>query len=695
MKLKKTYYTICVALAMCLIHTVSAQNWTDTDNNHLFDDPNNWATNAAVPGPNDSCFIGTTIPNSSVCTILDTDVETVGTANGNNVFGPQWGATLNIYGSLSFGFIMVPVQFDSTAQRSVINQYSGSSLSSTWAGNTMLLGDAWFTAQPYVTWNMYGNAQANYQYLGWGGHLNIYDNATNTITLAVFEGGATGYWGLGGVSDATRQIDLVGGTLVLPGAYDANVTNWISRGIFLIYGKAYDTNEVNIADIQTGIDTNMTYVTNDDTTITTNTTYVTNSITVVTPPALGTLQNIYLQSPRSTMMVGTFQNPVALGNFSGISGVPLSALDAAQLGGGTVVYSSSDTNVVGVTTNGHVTAISPGTSTVSATFGAFTSTNSVLITVTPFTNSLIHRYSFSESSGTTTTDSVGGSAWDGTLNGGATLGGGQVTLDGSSGYVQLPAGIVSNMDAVTIEAWANFSNATSAYNSLYYFGDQDDSFSPLGENYIAFQPYTGATPPTANALFGAGDPGYADEQDATLPLAATIVDGVTNYQTLGNSEIAVVYQPYAGYVALYTNGVLAAINNNVSNPLAATLGADPLNYLGQSLYGSDPFLNASIDEFRIYNGPLTAAQIATDYALGPNQLPGNNPNVKLTAVASGGNLVISWPTSSALVNLMSSPTLGAGASWTSVGITPATVGSNYQVTVPISSSTPAQFFRLQ
>jgi uncharacterized protein YjdB len=67
--------------------------------------------------------------------------------------------------------------------------------------------------------------------------------------------------------------------------------------------------------------------------------------------------------------------------------------------------------VVGVTAAGRVTAISPGSATVSAAFGSFTSINSVTITATPYTNSLIHRYSFSESSGTTTADLVGGSNW--------------------------------------------------------------------------------------------------------------------------------------------------------------------------------------------------------------------------------------------------------------------------------------------
>ena len=313
--------------------------------------------------------------------------------------------------------------------------------------------------------------------------------------------------------------------------------------------------------------------------------------------------------------------------------------------------------MVTVSTNGHVVAVGSGTATVSATFGSFTSTNTVLITVTPLTNSLIHRYSFNESSGSTAADSVGGAPWNGTLNGGAALNGsGQVmTLDGSSGLVQLPAGVVSNYDAVSVEAWVNF-GTPQAWAALFYFGNQDASFSPLGENYIAFQPFTGATPPTANVLFGLGDPGFANEQDATLPLVS---GGVTNF--LGNVYVAIVYHPYAGYVALYTNGVLAAINNNVSNPLASTLADDPLNFIGESLYGSDPFLNATIDEFRIYNGPLTSGEIAAGNILGPNQLVGTSRNVSASAKMSGSNLIIKWPMNSALDTLLSSPTLGAGS----------------------------------
>ncbi|HEX4342880.1 MAG TPA: LamG-like jellyroll fold domain-containing protein, partial [Verrucomicrobiae bacterium] len=163
---------------------------------------------------------------------------------------------------------------------------------------------------------------------------------------------------------------------------------------------------------------------------------------------------------------------------------------------------------------------------------------------------------------------------------------------------------------------------------------------------------------------------------------------------LGNVHVVAVYHPYAGYVALYTNGVLAVINTAVTHPLASTLGADPLNFLGASLYGADPLLNATINEFRIYNGPLTAGQIAADHALGPDQLIGASTTVKLNVKHTNNNAVVTWPTTSALVNLMSSPALGAGASWTATDMSSLTVmGTNYQVTVPSSSS--AAFFRLQ
>jgi hypothetical protein len=183
----------------------------------------------------------------------------------------------------------------------------------------------------------------------------------------------------------------------------------------------------------------------------------------------------------------------------------------------------------------------------------------------------------------------------------------------------------------------------------------------------------------------------------------------------------VVYNPYAGSETVYLNGALAASQtmfNTLTDPVAyvgptytngsilpVTLGADPLNYIGESLYQgnpnvtpvvpSDPGLLANIDEFRIYTNALTAAQIAADHALGPNQFIGTSTTVSLSASVSGANAVLKWPTTSALVSLMSSPVLGSGAVWTPVpsGALTTDGSGHYQLTVPATGS--ARFFRLQ
>ncbi|HEU6448236.1 MAG TPA: LamG-like jellyroll fold domain-containing protein [Verrucomicrobiae bacterium] len=670
MKSKILVYAATVVLTMCLAGSVLAQttnySWSAGGDASTWSQGANWVGGTAPvnDGTTFQIFIGTGFPTPTPTPIVISASDHV--ILQDQLFGPEWGETLNIYGSVNAGFGFCPVGAIG-GPKTTVNLFGTASYTS---GDSIFIGDPfWFAGGPNVDFNMYDSSTITTKYLITGGHLNLYDNSTANIAVGLLAG-TPNAGAFGGISsDLTRWINLAGGKLVLTNGNTAFIQSLIARGIFLCYGKKFDTNEISIVDDGT------------------------NTIATVTN-SLGTLNSVAVQASVTNMMAGTFQPALAVGNFANMSDVPLAYLDAAQSGGGTILYFSSNTNVLTVSASGVATAINPGTSLVSAlytnsSFGTFASANTVLFTVTPFTNSLVHRYSFSESSGSTTADSVGGPSWDGTLYDGATLGGGKVTLDSSIDYqyIQLPAGIVSDMDAVTVEAWANF-GTPQAYAPLFAFGDQDTAPSPLGMNYIAFQPYRGTNDTTAGLLFGAGDPGSSDEQDALLQL---VNGGVTNY--LGNVHIVCVYHPYAGYVALYTNGILASINNNVTLSLPATLGADPLNYIGLSLYAADPSLTATIDEFRIYNGPLTTGQIAADYALGPDQLIGTNLNVSLSATVSGGNITVNWPTNSALNTLMSSPTLGPGANWTTVNRQITIAGGQFQMTVPVSSA--VQFFRLQ
>lgn len=679
-----------VSLALCLAQYVSAQDfhWNGTATNSLWSNPNNWNPVGVPSSGGATTFTGNVwldaANGDSVFTIAAGDVESPGVTNAtevyNTIFGPEWGCTLNVYGTLNYDWMLYPVQNNPAAPRSYVNLYGNGRMNCVGIGTggaAVGVGDSWwYHAAPFVTMNLYSNAQ--YNSIGgaglWlGGHLNIYDNA------GFYVNGYVNMENIGACNDGTRSIVVGGGTLTLPentvnAGNSGSVSNWITRGILRAYGKGYDTNDLQISDNGTN--------------------------TLVTPVALGgALQRVYFQPlSLSNVSVGTFQQATLVGDFPSVGGVLLSSsepgIDPASFPAPT--YASSNPNVATVNNNGMVTAVGYGTATLTAKAGAFTSTNSLTITVTPVTSTLIHRYSFSNASGTTAPDSIGGA--DGTINGSFTLSGGQLVLDGSSGYVQLPAGILAGLNEVTIETWASFGSPINTWANLFAFGNTDGNGN--GENYATLQPHTGGS--GAQLTFGQGDPGNGAERDAVL---GSTLDGQTNM------HIVAVYHPLAGYQGFYTNGVLAAMNsmfNDLVDPvayagptftngsiLAFTVGngGDPLNYIGHSLYNTDPTLNGAIQEFRIYNGPLTAAQIAADYALGPNQLIGTATNVSLTVTHSGGNVTVGWPTTSALVNLVSSPTLGGGAVWTSVGAPMTAAGAKYQVTIPAASS--AQFFRLQ
>src|SRR5438128_1311309 len=76
----------------------------------------------------------------------------------------------------------------------------------------------------------------------------------------------------------------------------------------------------------------------------------------------------------------------------------------------------------------------------------------------------------------------------------------------------------------------------------------------------------------------------------------------------------------------YINGTLARIiynyDYNPSTLATAPNSAGPptQNYLGKSQY-ADPYFSGSINEFRIYDTTLTAAQIAASFAAGPDGTP--------------------------------------------------------------------------
>jgi hypothetical protein len=679
MRSRKLSCVISIAAAAWLVRNAPAAtsyNWSGQGDGTSWGQAANWVQGVVPPASTDTfqIFLGTGFPTTSpkALTLSVTDVVQC----TDQVFGPEWGQTLNIYGTMTNGFGFAPVGAVGGPQ-SHVNMYGSAAITSS---DSIFIGDMfWFAGGPNVVMNMFDNSQLTTRYLALGGHLNIYGGAVTVSTFPLVGPANAGFWG-GVSSDLTRRFNLVNGKLTLPTGMTATVTDWMNRGIFLAYGKINPTNEVVITD-----DGTSTVVTN--------------------IPLGGPLQSVFFQPLNQTnMVVGTFQQAKLLGSYPNVNNVLLSTAEPGVVPStlpGVVSFTSSDVSILTVNADGLLSATKPGSATVKAVLGTFT--NTVTVNVIPATTTLLHRYSFNETTGSSAADSVGGASWNGTLNGDASFSGtGQLVLSGNSGSsVTLPSGIVSNLDAVTVEAWATFPSTIAQFATLFAFGDTDmipfDPNNGLGQNYIMMSPHsTTNTPGNIQANFGVGTPGFANERDAVL-VGSTL-------DNQANVHIVAVFNPLAGSIALYTNGVTAATFNNLAsflflenakpNPLPDVLGADPLNYIGQSLYVADPPLLANIDEFRIYRGALTPSQVAADYALGANQLIGTSTSAALSVSFSGGNLIISWPTTSALVNLMSSSTLGPGAVWTQVTGALTTDGSgHYRMSIPATSA--AQLFRLQ
>src|SRR5579862_590082 len=383
----------------------------------------------------------------------------------------------------------------------------------------------------------------------------------------------------------------------------------------------------------------------------------------------GSLLSLTLSAPSTLqwLQTGTLK---LLANYTGLTNWDIIGNSIFPPAGLSVF--SNNTNVLTVSSGGTITAVNPGVASLTAIYQG--TTNSITITVTRAPRpTLVHEYSFNDASGSTTAfDSIGGASWDGTLpNGGTFNGTGQLSLDaGSSQYVVLPSGILSNYTALTVEAWVTAT--TDPVNSmLYAFGNTDGGGT--GEQYIFGSLNRDYTAITAN------DPGYTAEQGAgggsALPLNQAI-------------HFVGVYNPAGGYIAVYTNGVLHAINNGETDPLSVVSPVEA--FIGKSVYNGDPYASLTLDEFRIYNGALSPDELAATQILGPTQLL--STNVSLSASISSGNVTLSWPLTGAGFSLQSNSSLTSGT-WTTVATpAPQIIGNRWQITVP--KSTGNQFFRL-
>jgi hypothetical protein len=208
------------------------------------------------------------------------------------------------------------------------------------------------------------------------------------------------------------------------------------------------------------------------------------------------------------------------------------------------------------------------------------------------TGTSLHTYlAFDASSGTSAEDSSG-NAHTGTLIGGATWVAGKknnaVALNGSTGYVSLPAGLLTDVGDFTIATWVYW-NASSTWQRIFDFGSGTSHYmflTPRASNGMARFAIT------VNGNYGE----LVIDHTAALPTGQWVHVAVTLSGATG---------------ALYVNG--ASVGSNTAMFLAPfRLRNTSQNWIGRSQY-ADPYFNGKIDEFRIYRGALSAAAVLALY----------------------------------------------------------------------------------
>lgn len=247
--------------------------------------------------------------------------------------------------------------------------------------------------------------------------------------------------------------------------------------------------------------------------------------------------------------------------------------------------------------------------------------SSILATLSPAgaAGTLVNQYNFENN----LNDTVGGK--NGTGSGSPTYVAGHagqaVNLSGATQYVSLPAGIVSTLNDFTIATWVKLT-ALSTWARIFDFGSNTTT-------NMFLVPSSGTTIRFAITTSGSGG-----EQR---------INGTANLATGAWVHVAVTLAGTTG--TLYVNG--AQVGQNTAMTLKpSSLGNTTLNYLGKSQY-ADPYLNGQLDDFRIYNGALTAGEVFSLYNPG-----GPTPTTGPTATRTNTPTPAPTPVPGAYLNLL-------------------------------------------
>ncbi len=230
-----------------------------------------------------------------------------------------------------------------------------------------------------------------------------------------------------------------------------------------------------------------------------------------------------------------------------------------------------------------------------------------------------HRYDFG-GRGSTVLDSVGTA--HGTSIGASLDGSGKLALSGNDQYVDLPNGLISGFESVSIECWVNWAGSEESYRgdgtagtwqSLFTFGtsDQGEDQQGTGTRYIYLTPqpssYYGNDTRAGYSLTGFNTESFVSG-NRPLPVSSDAERG---------TQVVYVLDSAQSRLSIYIDGTLE-VSAPSSQPIDLSEIPDVNNWLGRSQFLDAAYFEGELLDVRIYGVALGAAQVALSFDLGPD-----------------------------------------------------------------------------
>jgi fibronectin type 3 domain-containing protein len=234
------------------------------------------------------------------------------------------------------------------------------------------------------------------------------------------------------------------------------------------------------------------------------------------------------------------------------------------------------------------------------------------------TSGLVAAYAFDEGSGTTVTD-ASGNGNNGTITSAtwSTAGkyGKALSFNGTSARVTIPdAPSLELSSGMTLEAWVNPSTVNTNWRDVIYKGNDNFYLEATSSN--------------------------ASRPDGGLIAGGTYADAFGTAKLTANSW-AFLTETYDGStLRLYVNGTQVASTAHTGSIQTST---NPLQIAGDSIYGQ--YFKGLIDNVRVYNVALTAAQIQADQTTpigGGDTTQPTAPGTLTATAISSGEIDLSW-----------------------------------------------------